>query len=280
MSEKGKLILEIDYLEHSMSNYIIKELELSINNICNLRCKHCGFFTPNQPYPTISRDTISDHLRCLKILEKNSIIIETLVIVGGEPLITPQILDSALDSFKELTNIQNIELVSNGLYPIGLTDKALRKINKLAISAYFNNEEFIDSWKSFIKKKGPHISLSFRINKKWDPVEGDIVVSDVEAQKIFENCWYRKHCVTIERDRLFICSLSAKKEDDETGMYLHDKLSQNEIINYLEKNTFINSCRTCIPSMGLDKITPGQQENISSINDKVKDAISYLQDKK
>ena len=38
-----------DRLFNCISSFSIPELELSINNKCNLQCRECGFLTPNQP---------------------------------------------------------------------------------------------------------------------------------------------------------------------------------------------------------------------------------------
>lgn len=254
----------------------IPELELSINAKCNLRCKECGFFTPNQLKPTLSDDVIYEHTQALKILQKCNIQIGSLAILGGEPTITPVLLEKSLISFSKIDSIHNIEVVSNGLYPKGLTQKGLSLINKLSISVYDNNKKFISAWKKFINRNAPHINLEFRVQKPWDITTGDYCVSKEEAMSFFKNCWYKKHCPTIERSRLFICSRSAKKGCDYDGLLLDKKIKTDDIIAYMQCNEMLISCKTCVPSMQLGKVKAGVQPNNVSLSAMMENAIRYL----
>ena len=254
----------------------IPELELSINAKCNLRCKECGFFTPNQLKPTLLDDVIYEHTESLGILQKCDIQIGSLAILGGEPTITPLLLEKALISFSKIGNIKNIEVVSNGLYPKGLTQTSLKLINKLSISVYVDNDKFIKAWKTFITRYAPNINLEFRMQKPWDITTGNYCVSKEEANMFFKQCWYKKHCPTIERSRLFICSRSAKQGHDNDGLLLDKNTKSDDIKSYMQRDEILLSCQTCVPSMQLGKVKGGVQPSNISLNTMIKNAIKYL----
>lgn len=257
-------------------SYTIRELELSINSVCNLRCRECGFFTPNQPKAAMTDDIIGEHLNSLKILEKEKIEILSLAILGGEPTLTSLYLEKAACTFSKLGNIKNIEVVSNGLYPRGLTLNTLKSINKLSISVYIKDEAFIDAWKNFVIKNAPDVKLEFRIEKLWDKTTGNYVVPKDRAQIFYKECWYKMHCATLERSRLFICSRAAKLQNDFDGLLLTDNTKSSDIINYLTRDECLSSCQTCVPSMKLGKVQGGHQPNTISIQAMMNTAIDYL----
>lgn len=239
--------------------YTINELELSINNKCNLQCAECGFLIPNQPYPTISSDIIQEHCECLNILHDREIYVNSLAILGGEPTLNSTYLEQAVIAISKFDNIHQIEIVTNGLNPKGFTEKTLESIQKISVSVYDNDDEFITAWKKFIERKHPWIKLEFRIQKQWDINSGNHTVSGEQAKKMFDDCWYKKHCVTIERQRLFVCSIAPKHANDCDGLLLQKDITQNQIIAYLMRNAPLDYCKNCIPQMKLGKVKAGIQ---------------------
>ena len=259
-----------------ISSFSISEMELSINNKCNLQCRECGFLTPNQPTPAISENIIEEHYNCLKILENNEIEIESLAILGGEPTLNSKLLKEALIKFSELKNIKQIELVTNGLLPQNISDKAFSLIDKISISVYIENEDFITAWKRYIQKKAPHIELCFRNQKGWDINSGSKTVLKEISQRMFKNCWYKKHCVTVERSRLFLCSVAAKNRSDIDGLLLNEKTTSDEIIEYMLRKEQLNHCCRCIPEMKLGKIKGGKQCGNANVPKLMEAAIQYM----
>ncbi len=254
-------------------------MELSINSKCNLQCNHCGFNIPNQPNPTINSDVIAEHSKSLAILKGLNINIETLAILGGEPSLSQELLEQACETFSKFENVTNIEVVTNGLNPKGITKNVLNNINKLSVSVYFNSKLLIDLWNEYIKQHAPHVHLAFRIDKSWDQYVGDITVSNEKAQRMYSNCWYRKHCVTLERKRLFMCTRAAKTQSDGSGLILHNNLKTSDVINYLNQARFIDPCKGCIPMMGLDKIKAGKQTKPINIDKLVASSIKILKNR-
>ena len=239
--------------------YTIGELEASITSKCHLRCDNCGFYVPRQPAPAQSGDVVREIVSGLSHLRRLNIKIGSLGILGGDPTYEPEKLEKALAAVSMFDNIGQIEVVSHGLMPQNISKSALKFINKLSISVYFDNEELIALWKIYLDKFAPTVKLSVRVDKEWDQWMGRHVADDVKAQKMFNHCWYRKHCATIERNTLFLCSRIAKLRCDSEGITLNERTSFDDIKNYLNRKLFTTSCKTCTPMMGFPKIKAGQQ---------------------
>jgi len=265
-----------DRLFNFISSFSISELELSINNKCNLQCFECGFLTPNQPKPTISENIIEEHYNCLKILENNDIEIESLAILGGEPTLNSKLLEEALIRFSKLNNIKQIELVTNGLLPQNISEKTFSLIDKISISLYIEDENFIKAWENYVQIKAPCVKLCFRNQKKWDLNSGTKTVSREIAQRMFENCWYKEHCVAIERSKLFLCSVAAKNLSDADGLLLTEKTTLDEILGYILRKNQLNHCCRCIPEMKLGKIKGGQQCGNANLSKLMDASIKYM----
>lgn len=265
-----------DRLFNFMNFFSLPELELSINNKCNLQCIECGFLTPNQPKPTISEYVLDEHFKCLKILENNDIEIESLAILGGEPTLNSKLLEDALIRFSELKNIKQIELVTNGFLPQNISEKTFSLLNKISVSLYMENKDFVMAWENYVQNNASHIKLCFRNQKKWDINSGSKTVLKEISQRMFKNCWYKKHCVTIERSRLFLCSVAAKNMSDIDGLLLTEKTTRDEILNFLLRKEQLNHCCRCVPEMKLGKIKGGQQCGDTNISKLMETAIKYM----
>ncbi len=247
-------------------NYRIRELEVSITSKCHLRCDNCGFYIPQQPNPAATENIVSEIVTGLKHLQKLNIKIGSLGVLGGEPTFNQKILITSLQDFSKFDNIERIEVVTHGLTPQNISKETYQFINKLTISIYFDSDELTELWKNYISKFAPHVELSLRTDKDWDKWLGDEIADDSKAQEMFDFCWYRKHCVTIERQRLFMCSRIAKLSQDNEGIILNEKTTIEQVVNYLNQNTFITSCKTCTPMMGLPTVKAGQQPDNRILN--------------
>lgn len=261
--------------DNKEQQFKIRELEVSITAKCHLQCNNCGFCVPNQPPPSLSGDVIKELSVSLSHLKRLNINIGSLGLLGGEPSFNKSNLELALKAFSKFDNINRIEIVSHGLTPQNITKESLNLINKISLSIYFENKELVSLWKKYLLKFAPHIELSLRIEKVWDRWFGDEIVDDVKAQKLFDHCWYRKHCVTLERQRIFMCSRIPKLSQDKEGLILDSATSFDDVLKYLNKTEFTNSCKSCIPMMGLSKVKAGVQPD-NRISKMIPKAIQFL----
>lgn len=263
------------YDDHSRS-YFIQELEVSIHNRCNLQCNECGFFVPNQPVP-YNHDAVQEIVEGLKRLQNLNINIGMLVVVGGEPLLVGNLLSEAVRAFKAVKNVKRLEVVSNGLYPQGLPVDALPWIDQFTISLYFQSSRLLTLWEGWIRKHSR--STEFVVRDKtgqWDKWWGNFSTSFQQAQLMYDSCFYRRHCTTLERELLFPCSRMAKVGCDDEGLPLTDTLSLQQVEAYLNAPMHFSACRFCTPMMGLPKVKGGIQPD-ERIEKFVQQAIRFLE---
>ncbi len=83
----------------------------------------------------------------------------------------------------------------------------VRYIDRFVVSVYFDDSALSELWRRWLAAVAPHVELHLRVHADgWDRWTGDERVDDARAQQLYDSCWYRTHCVTVERGRLFACS--------------------------------------------------------------------------
>lgn len=245
--------------EHGQSHFTIRELEVSITSRCSLACANCGFLVPDQPEPTHG-EPIAEIGGALDILARSGARVRSLAVLGGEPTIDGRLLERALSRIAATGIAERLEVVTNGLTPRGLTGEALKLIDRLSISSYGLGEMLLEQYRTWLQLAAPHIELVVRTNDDgWDPWAERHEVSPKRAQEMYDNCWYRRHCVTVERGRLFVCSRIAKLANDDEGLLLGSETTLEDIIGYLAGSKALASCATCTPMMGLPPVAAGVQ---------------------
>ena len=169
-------------------------------------------------------------------------------------------LERALTAFSAIGIAERLEVVTNGLTPRGLSTGSLKHIDRLSISVYGLEQTILERYRTWLSLVAPQVELVFRMNEDgWDPWFGLHEVSAAKAQKMFEDCWYRRHCTTVERGRLFVCSRMAKLSRDNEGLVIADTTTLSDIHTYLNQMTFFPACATCTPMMGLPAVPAGVQ---------------------
>lgn len=238
--------------------HLIPEVEVSLTAACTLACAHCGFLVPQQPPPAL-RDPVEELADALACLERNSIVIGSLALLGGEATLVPAALGAAIRVAASSAIVGRVELVTNGLSPKGLSAEALQHLGRLSLSDYTDDDALAERWRSWLAQAGPGVEFVRRQHESWDRFD-DVVDLGVEGgQAAYESCWYRRHCVTLERQRIFVCSRIPKLGGDEQGLVLDATATREDIIGYLEAPLAPEACRTCTPMAGLPAIAPGQQ---------------------
>lgn len=261
--------------KHLEEIFHIKELEVSITSKCTLACFDCGFIVPNQPNPSIG-DPVEEISQSLENIFKVGVRIKSLAVLGGEPTIDGRLLERSLSRISKIGIADRLEVVTNGLTPRGLSKNSLKYINRLSISVYGLGDLILERYRTWLALAAPHIEIIFRRNEEgWDPWVSGNEVSISQAQAMFEKCWYRRHCTTIERGRIFVCSRIAKLSRDNEGLELKGSTSLDDVINYLNRTVALPSCSTCTPMMGLKQVPAGVQPDnrISRLEER---AIKWL----
>jgi len=245
--------------EFGPTHFTIQELEVSITSRCTLACANCGFLVPDQPEPAHG-EPVAEIGSALDTLAQSGVRVRSLAVLGGEPTIDGRLLERALSRIAAIGIAERLEVVTNGLTPRGLTGEALKLIDRLSISSYGLGEMILEQYRTWLQLVAPHIELVVRTNEDgWDPWTERHEVSPARAQEMYDNCWYRRHCVTVERGRLFVCSRIAKLANDEEGLLLGAETTFEDITAYLSGAKALASCATCTPMMGLPPVAAGVQ---------------------
>jgi hypothetical protein len=237
----------------------LREVEVSITARCTLACRECGFLVPDQPAPARG-EPVSEHTAALDQLRRLGVRIGSLAVVGGEPTFDGALLERAVRAFRGTGAADRIEVVSNGLTPRGVTVGTLAAIDRFTISDYGLDDALLDGWRRWIARLAPHVEICIRHSREgWDAWTEERRVPPARAQAMFDTCWYRRHCVTLERGRLFACSRIAKLARDDEGLPLTSATTSAEIEAYLHRPEALPSCATCTPMMGLPTVPAGVQ---------------------
>lgn len=245
--------------EPDLGHIYIRELEISITSRCNLACAQCGFLVPDQPEPTLD-EPVAEISGVLDILFHIGVRVRSLAILGGEPTIDGRLLERVLSRLAAIGIAERLEVVTNGLTPRGLTETSLRHLGRLSISVYGLSEALRERYRTWLEIVAPRVDVVFRMNENgWDPWTGRHQVSPARAQEMFDSCWYRRHCVTLERRRLFVCSRIPKLNKDDEGLIISPTTTLDEISRYLNQTRAMPSCATCTPMMGLPSVSAGVQ---------------------
>lgn len=239
--------------------FLIRELEVSITSRCTLACANCGFLVPNQPAPSVG-EPVTEIAESLLNLFKAGIRVKSLAVLGGEPTIDVRLLERALTRISSIGIAERLEVVTNGLTPRGLSKTALKHIDRLSISVYGLGETILERYRTWITLVAPHIELILRRSDEgWDPWDAEREVPASQAQAMFDDCWYRRHCATLERSRLFVCSRIAKLSRDNEGLAITASTTLGEVSGYMNRTLALPSCSTCTPMMGLELVPAGVQ---------------------
>lgn len=258
----------------------LREVEVSITEHCTLRCADCGFLVPSQPKPSVG-DPVDEIGAALAHLARMEILVDSLAIVGGEPTLASATLERLAVVAKASGAIGRVEVVTNGLTPQGLSADTLAKIDRLSLSNYGYSQEFVAMWRNWLAKQAPQVEFVVRNNAGgWDPWAESAPRGAADAQRFWDTCWYRRHCVTLERGRLFACSRVPKFARDGEGLLLTKSTTRSDIEQYLNGVAPLPSCATCTPMMGMPTVAPGRQpdDRIQRLERKAMNWLRFARD--
>jgi len=244
----------------SANQFQIKELEISLNTKCNLRCINCGFKIPDQPEPFSHGTGINEHIDSLLTLKKLGVRIGKIVLVGGEVALHKN-LNSDIKKINEVMIANQIEVVTNGLYPQGINSDTLKLIDSLVISDYIRTESFETIWEKYVKSLNCKFHINFRRKDSWDDWTTPVLMSRETTQQAWTTCFYRNYDITLERGRLFSCSRIAKNLKEDEGLKISEITQIIDIERYLNSNVPRKSCYTCSPVAGLPEVIVAKQHD-------------------
>ena len=236
---------------------MIPILHLHLADHCNLDCRGCDNFSPLAP--EVFADTEVFEKDCTKMAELSQGRIEEIQLLGGEPLLHPQI-----NTFMEIARrhfpTNKISIVSNGILLQTKKDdfwEACRNYKIEIIVTKYPIQLDFDKIKQ--KAQAQHVTFSFYGNTETVEKTMECLPLDLEGKQdpkdSFLRCARANRCVSLDNGKIYTCSLIpyVKYFNDEFGqnlavtsndfLDLHQAKNLEEILNFVCKP--MPFCRFC-----------------------------------
>ena len=222
---------------------------------CNLDCKCCDHCSPLAEPEFVN---LKHYKKDLEKLKKTINIINSIGIMGGEPLLHPDFLEIVKITRKVL-KYTVIFIYTNGICLQNKDTKFWQTLSKekanIIITKYNLNINYSEL-EITARQHGVYISYENRNKQKdeFNKIKFDIN-GDMDIEYSHSHCFHAEHCATLENGVLYKCpivpaarhfnkyfnkNLSVVEED---GIDLYKKHSNEEILSYF-KNP-IPFCRYC-----------------------------------
>ena len=229
-----------------MNKVLSDTLEANICHHCINSCVSCSHFSPiNKPY-FVTPESLKKDLRDMSKIFHS----ERFVILGGEPLLHPQILEM-IDIAKESGVSDTVEVLTNGTILGRQTDEFWEKVQAVRISLYEGklSQAQIAGFHATAQKHGRFLEIlpQKRFLKVWykKPFEGEAI------RENFRTCEYRQRCFTIQDGYFFLCPQSwqipniFRGQPFNTEGFKVDGKTADELWSFIKREEPFKSCDIC-----------------------------------
>jgi hypothetical protein len=225
-------------------------IDLHIIDGCNFNCARCFKFSPLcKDKGIVNKDQTIKDLEQLATIEPS---LKGISIIGGEPLISPDIIDYLYET-RRISTHTDITIISNGLaipkMPTEFFEALIKNNIMIAISKYFEDSfysdiiQVLDKYNcgdryvfSQIKELGCAMFLQMNLDEQGSQ----------DIQSIWDKCSAKNGCVMLKDSKLWSCSNHCMKyilnnyfntdlkdyPDDGISIYNNSYI---DIINHLKK---------------------------------------------
>ncbi|MBQ9245310.1 radical SAM protein [bacterium] len=186
----------------------IPELDVHLVEHCNLSCKYCCHFSNIAETEFLDiKEFEKDLKRLYEITQGKS---KGFILLGGEPLLHPQINDF-IELTRKIFPISYIEIITNGLLFKSMPDSFWKCMHDNSVvlkhSLYPGTNVDIDYYYKMARKYG--VRTYFK-RKELQPTESFFKLNiDLEGKvdyvKRFENCEMKDFCNQMSKGRIFHC---------------------------------------------------------------------------
>ncbi len=201
------LILPYDFqdflLRKSGKGTYLSQVEFHLVDHCNLNCAHCNHFTPLADENFCKIDDIINDFKKLKTIFDN---IGKIFIVGGEPLLHPELLN-ILEPLRTIYPKSEIIIITNGILLNKQEDSFFETLKKYNIALSMTHYPIKVDYENWIKKlnemgiKAYYFSLDRNKMRKQN-LNPD---GKNDKNKAFSMC-VEKKCHFIRDGKLYICT--------------------------------------------------------------------------
>lgn len=233
------------------------KFEVPIAEHCNLNCFGCDHFSP------LAEADFADSLIMSRDFERLSELFHgrasEIVLLGGEPLLHPDIIDFLIMSRKNFQHAK-IALLTNGILLLDLSEKFWEvcrdnsieiRITKYPVKLDFSLMEY--------RAKKHHVAFRYfedtdKVLKKMNKFPLD-VEGNQDARQMFLSCHRSNQCIYLQRGRLWTCTVAPTVihfdrffgthmfNENENSIDIYKAESGREILDFLSHP--IPFCRHC-----------------------------------
>ena len=237
-------------IKQKFGNPTLRYVETHLTDHCNLRCKGCGHFSPIAPKWFC---VLEDHARDMRQLSRLFSNIETIRLMGGEPLLHPEV-NTFLAATRTYFPRSDIRLVTNGILLQKMSHNFWKacKENKIIIDITIYPPYLAQTsmWAETARKH--EVKLSTQTAETFFAHMNECGTSN--ANTAFENCRSKFYCPFLQKGKLYTCSLPTLIHhfNKRYGMSIPSSeyvdiykpgLKGRDVLEILEKP--MNTCRYC-----------------------------------
>lgn len=236
---------------------VLKNLEYHLAEHCNLNCKSCDHFSPiAEPCLAKIKDFERDIKRFAQISGQK---LKKLNLLGGEPLLNPEIIDFIRIARENLPNT-NIQIVTNGILLNEQKENFWHACNKydikIVVTKYPIKLDFNE-----IKNTAKKHNVKFEFfGRRTKAIKTSYHLPlDLEGQQNptenFAKCFHANNCVMLKNGKIYPCTVAPNIEHfnkffgyqipltDSDGIDIHKATTMAEILEFIAKP--IPFCKYC-----------------------------------
>lgn len=183
--------------------------EVNFADHCNLNCQCCNHFSPLAKEKFIDKTQYKKDLNQINALFGNRI--GRVMLLGGEPLLNPDIVD-LLHLTRKILKTATLYLITNGLkFPqmqMDFWDACKENRIGIKVTEYPLNFDYA-YWFDFAKKHGVEM-----VNENPEPIKTTYRLpfkekGGLDPFKNYAKCYHANQCIVLRDGRLYTCPLAA-----------------------------------------------------------------------
>ncbi len=238
-----------------------RSVEYNLTEHCNLRCRGCGHASPLLPEKFASLDSFRTDLEALAAVFHS----DEIRIVGGEPLLHPQLLDFLREA-RRIDVADRIILYTNGVLLHKAPIELWRLVDEIYLSIYPGVRRRLDESECARICRENGVKLTVFRAAQFEQMTINNRIDDVElVQAIFDNCKQRAEtsCHTLYEGRFYKCPVAAFSEARlaRSGIRFQDHASDwvdfrngatraEDLEAYLSSDRPLTACSFCLGDSG------------------------------
>ncbi len=239
-------------------DYVIKEgrvqtrsLEAHIVDHCNLSCAECCSLSPLLPKWLATPEKLARDLE----LASRFLAPTVFKLVGGEPLLHPQIVTMAKVA-AESGIAPRISLTTNGLMLGQMEDDLWRHLDAITVSLYPKPE-----LPQSLIAQAEEQAARFAVDLNWKDQSQFVImnrtsrrIDESETSAVFNRCWLRERCHMIRDGTFYTCTRSPHMQtlEGSDGSFSEDgysltspESSADGVLAYLLREKPLDACAYC-----------------------------------